>query len=80
MQQFVGSMDFVQANKGVILTTSQFSKDAYDFVSKIVGKKIVLIDGQRLASFMIEHNVGTTTAKVYELKEVSNDFFEEDEG
>jgi restriction system protein len=80
VQQFVGSMDFVQANKGVILTTSQFSKDAYEFVSKIVGKKIVLIDGQKLANFMIEHNVGTTTAKVYELKEVSNDFFEEDEG
>jgi restriction system protein len=80
VQQFVGSMDFVQANKGVMLTTSQFSKESYDFVSKIVGKKIVLIDGQKLASFMIEHNVGTTTAKVYELKEVSNDFFEEDEG
>jgi restriction system protein len=80
VQQFVGSMDFVQANKGVIITSSQFSKDAYDFVDRIVGKKIVLIDGEKLASFMIEHNVGTTTTKVYHLKEVSNDFFDEDEG
>lgn len=38
VQQFVGSMDFVQANKGVIITTSQFSKDAYEFVGRIVGK------------------------------------------
>jgi len=80
VQQFVGSMDFVQANKGVILTTSQFSKDAYEFINRIVGKKIVLIDGQKIADFMIEHNVGTTRTKVYEHKEVSNDFFDEDEG
>lgn len=80
VQQFVGSMDFVQANKGVILTTSQFSKDAHEFVDRIVGKKIVLIDGPKLADFMIEHNVGITKTKIYELKEVSNDFFDEDEG
>ena len=80
VQQFVGSMDFVQANKGVILTTSQFSPDAYAFVGKIVGKKVVLIDGQNVADLMLEHNVGVTRTKTYELKEVSNDFFDEDEG
>lgn len=80
VQQFVGSMDFVQANKGVILTTSQFSKEAYDFVGRIVGKKVVLIDGQKVADLMLEHNVGVTRSKTYELKEVSNDFFDEDEG
>ncbi|PHQ34777.1 restriction endonuclease [Rhodopirellula bahusiensis] len=80
VQQFVGSMDFVQANKGVIITTSQFSKDANEFVDRIVGKKIVLIDGPKLADFMIEHNVGISKTKIYELKEVSNDFFDEDEG
>ena len=29
---------------------------------------------------MIEHNVGVNPTKLYELKEVSNDFFDEDEG
>lgn len=80
MQLFGGSMYFVQANKGVILTASQFSHDAYEFVRRIVGKKIFLIDDQKLVSFMIEHNDGTTTTKIYELKEVSNDYLEEDEG
>jgi restriction system protein len=80
VQQFVGSMDFVQANKGVILTTSQFSAEAHEFVSKIVGKKVVLIDGQKVAGLMLDHNVGITRSKIYELKEVSNDFFDEDEG
>lgn len=80
VQQFVGSMDFVQANKGVILTTSQFSAEAYNFVQKIVGKKVVLIDGQKVAGLMLDHNVGVSRSKIYELKEVSNDFFDEDEG
>jgi restriction system protein len=80
IQGFVGSMDFVRARKGVILTTSQFSRDATDFVDRIEGKKVVLIDGPQLAELMIEHNVGVLPTKTYELKEVSNDFFDEDEG
>lgn len=80
IQGFVGSMDYVRAKKGVILTTSQFTKDALEFVDRIEGKKVVLIDGTKLANFMIEHNVGVNLTKLYELKEVSNDFFDEDEG
>ena len=80
IQGFVGSMDYVRAKKGVILTTSQFTKDALSFVDRIEGKKVVLIDGSTLANLMIEHNVGVNPTKLYELKEVSNDFFDEDEG
>ena len=80
IQGFVGSMDYIRAKKGVILTTSQFTKDALDFVDRIEGKKVVLIDGAKLAELMIEHNVGVKPTRLYELKEVSNDFFDEDEG
>jgi len=73
-------MDYIRAKKGVILTTSQFTKDALDYVDRIEGKKVVLIDGPQLANLMIEHNVGVNLTKLYELKEVSNDFFDEDEG
>jgi restriction system protein len=79
IQNFVGSMDLYRARKVVILTTSQFTKDALDYVDRIEGKKVVLIDGPLLAGLMIEHNVGVKLTKVYELKEVSNDFFDEDE-
>ena len=78
VQAFVGSMDYIRARKGVILTTSQFTKEALEFVNRIEGKKVVLINGRRLAELMIEHNVGVNVTKVYELKEVSNDFFDED--
>jgi len=80
IQGFVGSMDYIRARKGVIMTTSTFTKDGLDFVDRIEGKKVVLIDGGRLADLMIEHNLGVTTTKTYELKEVSNDFFDESEG
>ena len=51
----------IQANKGVMITTSQFSKDAHEFLSKIVGKKVVLIDGATVASLMRE----CTTSELY---------------
>jgi restriction system protein len=80
IQQFSGSMDGVKAKKGVILTTSSFSKEAKLFVDRIEGKRVVLIDGEELAELMIRHNVGVMTNKTYELKTLSEDFFDEDEG
>jgi restriction system protein len=80
IQSFVGSMDLYRAKKEVLLTTSTFTKDAHDFVNRTEGKKVVLIDGERLTELMIEHNLGVVRTKTYELKEVSNDFFDEDEG
>ena len=79
IQGFVGSMDYIRARKGVIMTTSTFTKEGLDFVDRIEGKKVVLIDGSRLSELMIEHNLGVTTTKTYRLKEVSNDFFDESE-
>ena len=58
IQGFVGSMDYIRARKGVIMTTSTFTKDGLDFVDRIEGKKVVLIDGGRLAELMIEHDLG----------------------
>jgi len=78
VQAFVGSMDLERSKKGVILTTSDFTKDAREFVHKIEGKRVVLIDGKMLADLMLRHNVGVSTAQTFELKEVSNDFFDED--
>lgn len=79
LQQFSGSMDGYKAKKGVILTTSSFSREAIAFVDRIEGKRVVLIDGEQLADLMILHNVGVTTSEVYALKVLSGDFFDEDE-
>ena len=80
VQAFVGSMDMIRAKKGVIISTANFSRDAIDFVDRIEGKRVVLINGQHLAQLMIDYDVGVSTIGTYRLKEVSNDFFEEEDG
>lgn len=76
IQQFAGALDEQKATKGVFITTSSYSKEARSYVDKL-SKKIVLIDGQELAHYMIEYNVGVSTKHVYEVKRIDSDYFEE---
>ncbi|MBR4315248.1 MAG: restriction endonuclease [Lachnospiraceae bacterium] len=76
IQQFSGALDEQKATKGVYITTSSYSKEARTYVEKL-NKKIVLIDGQELARYMIEYNVGVSTKQVYEVKKIDSDYFEE---
>ena len=75
IQKFAGALHGQHATKGIFITTSDFSRDANDYVSKI-GNKIVLIDGSRLAELMIEFGVAVATDAIYTLKRIDNDFFE----
>ncbi len=77
IQQFSGALDEPKATKGVFITTSSYSKEARQYVEKLNSKKIVLIDGQDLAQFMIEYNVGVSTKQIYEIKRIDSDYFEE---
>jgi len=77
VQAFAGSLEGARARKGVLLTTSRFSQEAKDYVDRIE-KKIVLIDGERLADLMIEHNVGVSEAQRYVIKKVDTDYFGEE--
>jgi len=74
IQSFVGSLSGKKASKGVFVTTLSFTKEAKDFVTSI-DKKIVLIDGLRLAELMIEHDVGVSTTATYRVKSVDSDYF-----
>lgn len=74
VQAFAGSLEGNRARKGVLITTSYFTPDALEYVQRIE-KKIVLIDGEKLAEFMIDHNVGVTRVDTYELKRVNLDYF-----
>ena len=77
IQAFVGSLEGHRANKGVFLTTSHFSPDAKDYVSRI-GKKIVLIDGEQLSDMVIDHDVGVTVEDSYVVKRIDSDYFSEE--
>lgn len=76
VQQFAGALQGQRAGKGIFITTSRFTQDARDFVEQI-GSKIVLIDGETLAQYMIDFNVGVSRASVYEIKRVDSDYFDE---
>ena len=77
VQAFAGSLEGLKARKGVLITTSQFSPDAKEYVNRIE-KKIVLIDGEQLAQLMIEHGIGTTQVATYDIKKVDLDYFDEE--
>jgi restriction system protein len=74
VQTFAGSLEGQRARKGILITTSQFSREARDYVERIE-KKIVLIDGQQLAQLMIDHNVGVAEVETYTVKRVDLDYF-----
>jgi len=78
VQAFAGSMEAHRAKKGVLITTSTFSRDARDFVDRIE-RKIVLIDGQQLAQLMIDYDVGVASAKTYTIKKIDSDYFNDTE-
>ena len=76
IQKFAGALAGRKAGKGVFITTSTFTNDAWEFV-KMLNTRIILIDGRRLAEFMIDYNVGVTTEAVYELKRIDTTYFED---
>src|SRR5437773_1348195 len=49
LQKFAGALQGQRANKGVFITTSNFSREAEQYVNGI-NSKIILIDGERLTS------------------------------
>ncbi len=78
VQAFAGTLEGQSASKGVLITTSQFSQDAREYVDRI-HKKIVLIDGEQLVELMIDHGIGVTEIASYSVKKLDLDYFEEDD-
>lgn len=76
MRDFIGAIDNQESNgRGVFITTSKFTKGAVDKAQGSKHHKIVLIDGDKLASLMIEYGVGVTTTETYTVKELNPSFF-----
>jgi len=76
VQKFAGALQGQRAKKGIMITTSTFSSEAREYVSKI-DNKIVLIDGEELAELMIDHNLGVSPMASYEIKKIDTDYFTE---
>ena len=60
VQRFAGALQGKRARKGVFITTSSFTREAEEYADRIE-TRVILIDGKRLAEFMIDHGVGVRT-------------------
>jgi restriction system protein len=76
IQNFVGALAGKRASKGVFITTSAFNSNAINYADSLP-QKIILMDGQRLAELMIEHNIGVAEEHAYRIKKIDSDYFEE---
>ncbi|MEM4097728.1 MAG: restriction endonuclease [Candidatus Micrarchaeaceae archaeon] len=74
IHKFVGALEGRRASKGVFITTSDFSKDAREYV-RSVGVKVILINGKELADLMIDSDVGVSTLADYKIKRLDEDYF-----
>jgi len=77
IRAFSGSLGAAKATKGVFVTTSSFTRPAYEFAERHPFK-MVLIDGTQLAALMIRHNVGVRTAETLHVKKVDEEFFSDE--
>ncbi len=77
IQKFVGALAVAQSDKGVFITTSNFTKGAYDYVNSLNSStKIVLINGEKLAQYIYDFNLGMQTEKTIEIKKLDSDFWD----
>jgi restriction system protein len=75
IQSFIGALMGAQGDRGVFITTSDFSAGARTEAEK-VNARIELIDGSRLAQLMVRHGVGVQPELVVTLYQLDEDFFE----
>ncbi|BCA58729.1 hypothetical protein HMP06_1498 [Sphingomonas sp. HMP6] len=79
IQQFIGSLTGESATKGVFVTTSDFSREARDYLNR-VQQRVVLINGQRLVQLMVQHGVGVRTRTTYIVQNIDEGYFAEEAG
>lgn len=76
VRNFTGSLEGHGAQKGVLITTSKFTKEATEFARRLQQKKLVLIDGEKLAELMMDFEVGVNRVATYTVQKIDPDYFE----
>lgn len=79
IQGFMGALQGHGAVGGIFITTSSFSQDAKDFANKQMNIKIKLLDGADLGLLLVRNGVGVRTLRAYQVMELDENFFPDDE-
>lgn len=75
IRDFNGALDLKRAPKGLFVTASSFTRDAR-VQAESATRRIVLIDGDELASLMIRHKVGTRVVASIDIPQLDTGFFD----
>lgn len=78
VQAFAGALQGVGAKKGILVTTSDFTEEAKQYVVSNSTSKIVLVDGKNLADLMIDYDIGVSKVSSYEIKRLDSDYFSDE--
>lgn len=73
VQAFYGALAGQRANKGVFITTSDFTSQAIEFARSVEG--VILVNGARLTLLMIEYGIGISH-KIIRVPKLDSDYFE----
>ncbi len=77
IQKFVGALAVAQSNKGVFITTSNFTKGAKEYVENLnATTTIVLINGEKMAKYIYEFGLGMQIEETIEIKKLDSDFWD----
>jgi len=77
IQKFVGALQGKRAQKGIFITMSTFSKEALEYAENL-DVAVILIDGKKLANYMIENELGVSLKQNYKIYNVDTDYFIEE--
>jgi restriction system protein len=77
VQAFIGALVGRGSQKGVFITTSNFTSKALETARQSGNLRLILVDGETLTKLMIQFNVGVRVARTVEVKRIDLDYFED---
>ena len=77
IQQFIGAMNTKNANKGVFITSSYFTKAAKEEANDVRNISMVLIYGEKLSELLRKNGLGVSVAETYRTYTLDTDAFKD---
>ena len=77
VQSFVGAVAGTPSKKGVFITTSDFTREAIDYVETLNGSPIIiLMNGYQLAEYIYDYGLGLQTEKIFKVMKMDMDYWD----
>lgn len=73
IQAFIGAMQHIQ--KGVFITTSNYTRDAQNYIETQQQKNVKLINGDLLSELLVKYEVGVTVAQTISIYKIDTEYF-----